>query len=122
MKIKIDTREDSPDEIRKAIKVLQFLIGDANLPESGSQEISQGAQSAFSTMFSQNTDTQNQGAAQVAPYHDTPAPEKTEGAHESTDSLFADLFSNDEIEQMKHADEEPEEEMPKKEKAEIEFY
>ena len=119
MKIKIDTKEDSQDEIRKAIKVLQFLIGDLNLSGQKNSDVGEAAQNAFSGMFSDNSAQQSQ--AQVSTYSDNSS-KAPEAKSESTDYLFADLFSDNEIAQMKHSEEEPEEELPKGKKAEIELY
>jgi hypothetical protein len=49
MKISIDTKEDSPEEIAKAIKMLQSLIGER---ESYPQAVVEQAQAAaFTNMF-----------------------------------------------------------------------
>ena len=52
MKISIDTKEDSHDEIRKVIKMLQHLVGDASLSnQSSGPSYGTEATSAFGAIF-----------------------------------------------------------------------
>ena len=65
MKISIDTKEDSHEEIRKVIRMLQHLVGESSysnqsnifdndspsLPSSSESESSEGGTSAFGAMF-----------------------------------------------------------------------
>ena len=119
MKIQVNTKEDSPEDIRKAIKLLQIVIGD--LPEPSSQSLpsscaSSDSSQAFNNIFSSSTEEKPQQAEEQ---EHTPEP-KPETNSESTEDLFAELFSDDEIKQMKKVeDEEP---APKGKKPKIELY
>ena len=120
MEIKIDTKHDSHEDIRKVIKMLQHLIGDSqeiftNQPSS-QQDISQDTGSAFNNIFG-DASTQNQAAEEA-----TEKIEETEEISESTEDLFAELFSEEEIEKMKKVEEEDEKPLPKSKKPSIEFY
>ena len=129
MKISIDTKEDSHDEIKKVIKMLQNLVGDSQeiftnqpISESGSTE---ATGSPFANIF-----------GDTSPSQDTPISSETEKAAEteetaeSTEDLFAELFSEEELKKMdlvKSKEEEEDEEEKIKPKAKdkkygIEFY
>lgn len=126
MEIKIDTKHDSHEDIRKVIKMLQHLVGDSqeiftNQPSSQSN-IQQDTGSAFNNIFG-DASAQNQAAEEAA--------EKTEEtdaeSSESAEDLFAELFSEEEIEKMSQAEVKDEEEEDKKAKSnnkkyDIEFY
>ncbi len=120
MEIKIDTKHDSHEDIRKVIKMLQHLIGDSqeiftNQPSSQS-DISQDTGSAFNNIFG-DASTQNQAAEES-----TEKIEETEEISESTEDLFAELFSEEEIEKMKKVEEVDEKPLPKGKKPSVEFY
>ncbi|MBI2652387.1 hypothetical protein HYX00_02875 [Candidatus Woesearchaeota archaeon] len=124
MKISIDTKEDSHDEIKKVIKMLQNLVGDSQeiftnqpISESGSTETTG---SPFANIF-----------GDTSPSQDTSTSPETEEATESTEStedLFAELFSEEELKKMDEADIKNKEEgedlevKPKGKKYSIEFY
>ncbi|MBI2647498.1 hypothetical protein HYW99_03405 [Candidatus Woesearchaeota archaeon] len=87
MEIKINTKEDSHEDIRRVIKMLQNLIGDfqemTNVPES-----MQPTTNAFTNIFGDTTPqaTSTQGTPQES--------------SESTEDLFAELFSEEELKKM----------------------
>ena len=120
MKIEINTKEDSADDIRKAIKLLQIVIGDLQEPQSAqpfqaSDETNNSSQS-FNNIFNISSEEKTQDSSE----QEQLPQQKQEAASESTEDLFAELFSDDEIKQMKKVeDEEP---MPKGKKHKIELY
>ena len=121
MEIKINTKEDSHDDIRKAIKMLQHIIGDpqetyTNEPQLA-QESSQSTGSAFNSIFG---DTSNSSEASVTP--SKTSEEQTEEASESTEDLFAELFSEEELKKMEPVKEEEELPKTKSKKPSIELY
>lgn len=122
MEIKIDTKEDSHDDIRKVIKMLQHLIGDSqelftNQPESNTQE-----SSPIANIFGDTSNLSEQSATSEATQETAEA--QTEEASESTEDLFAELFSEEEIKKMNQAEVKDEEEeiKPKDKRPNIEFY
>ncbi|MBS3136362.1 hypothetical protein J4401_05365 [Candidatus Woesearchaeota archaeon] len=58
MKITIDTKEDSHDEIRKVISLLTHLIGNSG----NSEVINESKPSGFVDMFSDNKQSDSQGS------------------------------------------------------------
>ena len=126
MKITIDTKEDSHDDIRRVIKMLQNLVGD-------SQEISVAVgtsvatQNAFTNLLG---DASNASQTSTAPSTEESQTEKFESektdTSESTEDLFAELFNEEELKKMEAAPakEDEEEELPraKDKKYGIEFY
>lgn len=128
MKISVDTKEDSHEDIRKVISMLRNLVGDSqeiftNQPQS--QESASpmanifGDVSAPSEAASPET---AQGTLQEAQSQET---EETETS-ESTEDLFAELFSEEELKKMDEAkvkkDDEEEIKPAKSKKYGIEFY
>lgn len=130
MKISIDTKEDSHDEIKKVIKMLQNLVGDSQeiftnqpISESGSTETTG---SPFANIFGDTSPSQDTSTSP-----ETEEAAETEEATESTEStedLFAELFSEEELKKMDEADIKNKEEgedlevKPKGKKYSIEFY
>ena len=127
MKISIDTKEDSHEEIKKVIRMLQNLVGDSqeiftNEPSSA-QESSQianifGDTSNLSTQSTPSSETTQETSAEQAQSGET---------SESTEDLFAELFSEEELKKMEPVkepedEEEQEEAKPKKKKYGIELY
>ncbi|MEK6983616.1 MAG: hypothetical protein AABX33_03510 [Nanoarchaeota archaeon] len=102
MKISLDTKEDSHEEIRKVIKMLQNLVGDSqeifsNQPTS-SEASPANAQNVFTNLFGDSSDS----GETSAPQQDSPQvaqSEQTESS-ESTEDLFAELFSEEELKKM----------------------
>ena len=105
MKISIDTKEDSSEDIKRAIRMLQNIVGDSqeiftNLPVS---ELS-GDETAASVPKTSANEALN--------------PSENEKASESTEDLFSELFSDEEIKKMDKVkvndeDEHEEEQVPK---------
>lgn len=126
MKVSIDTKEDSHEDIRKVIKMLQNIVG-GNQEIFTNQPISEAnnadTQSAFTNIFG-DTSASSQ-TSENAPETTQEAKEETS---ESTEDLFAELFSEEEIKKMDTAtvkDEEDKEEEASKtkdKKYSIEFY
>lgn len=139
MKISIDTKEDNHEDIRKVIKMLQHIVGDNQEVFTNEPQAAQEATSPFTNIFG---DT-----AQAAPSPDTTSQIESETAEtgatdsetqqaeasessQSTEDLFAELFSEEEIKKMdvpkaKEEEEDEEEETPQskgKKKYDIEFY
>ena len=103
MKLTIDTKEDSHDEIRKAIRMLSTIVGDepaytnsppkehhANIFDSGSSSLgspapepaaSEPAQNAFASMF---------GAAPSAPSEAPAAEEQEEEAEDKKPQIIVE--------------------------------
>ena len=143
MKISIDTKEDSNDEIRKVISMLQNILGDSgqifsNQPaalNNSPNAAESSASSPFANIFSDSP-----AASSVAPEESSPEEPsnssfaiKKEDAKEeisqSTEDLFAELFSDEELKKMEPLkepeDEDEEEELSSKskpKKQDIEFY
>ena len=130
MKVTIDTKEDSHDDLRKVIKMLQHIIGDSQEVFSNQPGMlqSQAAESSpianiFGDMSSSSSTAQ--GSSDAIPA-ETSAPESTsssEDASQSTEDLFAELFSEEELKKMDLPKEEEEAEPKQKDKKYgIEFY
>ena len=124
MKISIDTKEDSHDEIKIVIKMLQNLVGDSQ--EIFTNEPQEAAASPMANIFgdiasSPASETTTQETSQEA------QEPQAEGTSESTEDLFAELFSEEELKKMNETEakteEEEEEVKPAKgKKYGIEFY
>ena len=115
MKISIDTKEDSHEEIRKVIKMLQNLVGGQ---EVFTNQPSQETTSPFANIFGDtfqatptSSEVQNKNA-------------QTQETSESTEDLLAELFSEEELKKMDTATikNEDEEIKPKEKKYNIELY
>ena len=132
MKISIDTKEDSHEEIKKVIKMLQNLVGESqeifsNEPISSPQETT----SAFNNIFGDADDSQNSSTqAETSTETAQETQPQSEEMPQSTEDLFAELFNEEEIKKMdtakaKEEEEDEEEETPQakfKKKFDIEFY
>ena len=76
MKISIDTKEDSPDEIRKLIRMLLALVGDSSgygekaPPASGEGLFNMFGDPAASTSEQQQLGGNNQGATDINDFID----------------------------------------------------
>lgn len=101
MKISIDTREDSHEEIRKVIKMLQSLVGDAQETFTNQSESSnpEAIGSPFANIFG---DTSSIPEASTTASETTQETQETqsEETSQSTEDLFAELFSEEEIKKM----------------------
>ena len=130
MKVSIDTKEDSHDDIKKVIRMLQNVVGDSqevfiNQPieqQSASQETS----SPFANIFGDAAAPQTSSASSettAQPSQDTQT-EETTTTSESTEDLFAELFSEEELKKMDAAKVKDDDELPKSKdkKYSIDFY
>lgn len=139
MKISIDTKEDSHEEIKKVIKMLQNLVGDSQeifTNDSSVSNSSGGSVSPIANIFGDTSSIPSATASSIDISSSEPAQsgiseevDAKEKAPQSTEDLFAELFSQDELEKMEPAkapeDEDEEEEIsakPKSKRPEIEFY
>ena len=128
MKVSIDTKEDSHEEIKKLIRMLQNLVGDSQEIFSNQPVASDSGAAAVSPFDNIFGDA---SAAPSAPTQETPAAsadESKEETSESTEDLFAELFSEEELKKMGKTEESEEEEeteeeaKPKDKKHDIELY
>ena len=125
MKISVDTKEDSHGDIRKVIKMLQHLVGDnqevfTNQPSSESGTETAG--SPFANIFG---DTSSTSETSTTASETTQTQETAEETSQSTEDLFAELFSEEELKKMDTSKTEEEEETeikPKSKKYDIEFF
>ena len=141
MKVSIDTKEDTHEEIKNVIKMLQNLVGESaeiltNEPSS-LQEANQAAitdilgdlggavDSDISSNYSaesQNSSLQNdKPPQQLQEKEETSSKDSQSSDSESTDDLFAELFSEEEIKKMDITKDEGEDHKHKK-KYSIELY
>ncbi len=122
MKIEINTKEDSHEEIRKVIKMLQHIIGDSQEIFTNEPQVAQETASAFTNIFG-DTSTLTQESNTPS---ETTQETQQEETSESTEDLFAELFNEEELKKMDTATikEEDEKELPKAKgkKYDIEFY
>ena len=138
MKISIDTKEDSHEEIRKVINMLQNIVGESQVfSNQPMPSDSSAAASPFANIFGDASASseiaQATSSSSVQPLSEESS-ETTESAKqsESTEDLFAELFSEEELKKMdatkvKDEEEDEEEELdpkskPKSKRPEIEFY
>jgi len=148
MKVSIDTKEDSHEEIKKVIKMLQNLVGAEEIftnelsvePSVSGQSNAEPAGSAFANIFggspadsssafilesSQSPSQPFQPSQQAQQIEEKQHIEEKEtgSAEESTQDLFAELFSEEELNKMDIAKEDDEKEVkPKDRKYNIELY
>lgn len=133
MKISVDTKEDSHDDIRKVIKMLQHLVGDNQEIFTNQPEAAQEMASPIANIFGDSSSASETPAADSETAQETQSQAAQEAAEEtsqSTEDLFAELFSEEELKKMDTAkvkDEEEDEEEETKPKAkdkkhDIEFY
>ena len=136
MKLSIDTKEDSHEDLKKVIKMLQHIVGDSQEVFTNQPSASEAPSNPFANIFGDNSSVSNVqspvenssislSAGEPAASSETPAP----AASESTEDLFAELFSEEDIKKMESVktpeDEDEEEEAetkPKSKKHDIEFY
>lgn len=131
MKISIDTKEDSHDDIKKVIRMLQNVVGDSQEiftnqlieQQSASQETSSPFANIFGDIVAapQTSGETSETTAQPSQEAQT---EDTTTTSESTEDLFAELFSEEELKKMDAAKVKDDEELPKPKdkKYSIEFY
>ena len=120
MKIEINTKEDSHEEIKKVIKLLQHIVGDSQEIFTNEPQATQETASAFTNIFG-DTITSPSTIPEIA--EQATEETKQEETSESTEDLFAELFSEEELKKMDVPKEEEEPEIkPKGKKYNIDFY
>src|SRR3989338_1644161 len=131
MKVSIDTKEDSHEEIKKVIKMLQNLVGDSqevftnDSSVSSPQSSQEPAANPFANIFgdssapaapqSEQAGTLSEPVSAAEPQQPAQSAEP-EDESESTEDLFAELFSEEELKKMdvkKEEEKEDEEVEPK---------
>ena len=118
MKISIDTKEDSDDDLKKVIRTLQNMVGDSQEIFTNQPEATQEASAPFANIFGDTSSTQ----APTNP-SETTQETQTEETSQSTEDLFAELFSEEELKKMDTTDVKEEEINPaKNKKYNIDFY
>lgn len=135
MKLTIDTKEDSHDDLRKVIKMLQHIVGDSQEVFSNQPTaLSQAADSSpFTNIFGDASSPSSMPESAAAMNENTPSTEsqsETSSANpsasseetSSTEDLFAELFNEEELKKMDIPKEEEPEIKPKDKKYKIEFY
>ena len=121
MKITIDTKEDSHEELKKVIKMLQNLVGDSgevftndpsianNTAEPSAETTPSAMNHIFGATSSDSTNTEaasqsQETSSQSSETTSQASPEAKPGGIDSTGDLFAELFSEKEIAKMKNAE------------------
>ena len=133
MKISVDTKEDSHDDIRKVIKMLQHLVGDNQEIFTNQPEAAQEMASPIANIFGDSSSASETPTADSETAEETQsqaAQEATEETSQSTEDLFAELFSEEELKKMdasnvKNDDDKEDDEAaakPKDKKHTMEFY
>ena len=131
MKISIDTKEDSHEELKNVIRMLQNLVGESQEVFTNQPGSLQEASSPMANIFGDTSNAAQESsnteqASQESQAEQTQA--QTETTDQSTEDLFAELFSEEEIKKMEDnsakEEDEKEEELPKakSKKYGIEFY
>ena len=118
MIITVDTSHDSPDDIRKAISMLQHLIGENNLLSNAPQQPSQEQAAAFTNLF-QDISADQSASEPSSIILQAPSPQ--EAKKQGSDELFSDLFTEEDV-PRKGEEKETEEGFSSSRKPKIEFY
>lgn len=125
MKISIDTKDDSHEDIRKVIKMLQNLVGESQEVFTNDPQVASQEASPFTNIFG-DTETTQQATTEATETTETTQQVPKEETSESTEDLFAELFSEEELKNMDKADikkdEEKEEIKSRGKKYSIELY
>lgn len=109
MRISVDTSQDSHDDIRKVIRMLQHFVGDqdipTNAPEDGSEMESQvptEPTAAFTSMFGAMGESASQAESAEEDASSGSQPEGGEAVN--ADDLFSDLFDEEDAQQREQSD------------------
>ena len=116
MRITVDTSHDSHDDIRKVIRMLHHLIGESQEIFTNQPQPVQET-SPIANIFG-NDSASAEATSSIE--KNLESAKETEEISESTEDLFAELFSEEELKKMEPVKEE-EEEKPKK-KYSVEMY
>ena len=130
MKISIDTKEDSHEEIKKVISMLRNLVGDSGEIFSNDPSVSASSASPVANIFGDTSSVPSVSSENQSEISGAEAlTEEKEETSQSTDDLFAELFSEEELKKMEPVkepeDEDEEEELkskPKSKRPDIELY
>ena len=129
MKVTIDTREDSHEDIKKVIKMLQHIVGDVEMFTNQPAAPESNTASPFANIFGDASNASAiSGSAASMPQNQETNISPTEETTESTEDLFAELFSEEDLKKMGEPEESEEEEESQEEaktkdkKYGIEFY
>ena len=118
MRLSIDTKQDSHEDIRKVIQILRHIVGDQEIiSNTSSNPVNEINPNAFDNILWHQTE---QAAQETLKSEEKTAKEEKTESNESTEDLFAELFSGDELKKMNIAKEE--DENPKDKRHKIEFY
>ena len=102
MKISIDTKEDSHEEIKKVINMLQNLVGESQeIFSNDSSGSSAYNQSPIANIFG-DASSVSSSAKSTTSSETTQSSAETKETSESTEDLFAELFSEEELKKMKN--------------------
>ncbi len=106
MQITVDTTKDSPEEIRRAIKILSMIVGDEAFPEPQMMQGSAASPEVGTALGGMFGDSPKVPAPSEAE-NQAGTPSIYEGAAQKNadepiadHELFADLFTEDEIKKM----------------------
>ena len=121
MKISIDTKEDSQEDIKRAIRLLQNIVGDSqevftNEPTVTSSN-GENTSSPTANIFGDTAEISLEQNNSSQSTHETQSE-----SSESTEDLFAELFSEDEIKNMDKVKDDEDEVKPRGKKHNIELY
>ena len=130
MKISVDTKEDSHDDIKQVIKMLQHLVGDNQEIFTNQPTSEPGIETAGSPFANIFGDTPSTPETSTTASETTQTQETAEETSQSTEDLFAELFSEEELKKMdtsnvKNEDDKEDDEVevkPKDKKYKIEFF
>ncbi|MBI2658969.1 hypothetical protein HYX05_02595, partial [Candidatus Woesearchaeota archaeon] len=111
MKISVDTKEDSHDDIKKVIKMLQHLVGDSQEIFTNEPSIAQEASPMANIFGDSSPASETPASSETAQETQQEATqEAAEETSQSTEDLFAELFSEEELKKMDTANVKGEEE------------
>ena len=111
MRIEIDTKHDSHDDIRRVVKILNHLVGDSQ--EMFTNQPTETA-SPIANIFADNAPASTSAVTEPQPVQQSTA---------TNEDLFADLFTDSEIQKMdKIEDKEDHVFEDKKKKYSVELY
>jgi len=102
MKISVDTKEDSHDDIRKVIRMLQNLVGDNQEIFTNQPEAAQEMASPMANIFGDSSSASETptGSEAVQETQQEATQEAAEETSRSTEDLFAELFNEEELKKM----------------------
>ncbi len=118
MRIEIDTKEDSHEDIKKAINLLHSLMGESVDTNFSAEQ----TESPIASIFGDSAQIQTNSIQVSEPTAIVREEAQEEKKEESTEDLFAELFTDDEISKMKKIEEEDEKPSRGKKRPSVELY